>query len=297
MSAPTKPGFLASPSASSPLLRAPTRRGFFGLTAGALAASTLGPRAAEAAPARRHGLKLGLASYSLRKLSLDQVIDACKVADIKYLTLKDMHLPAKGTPAELDAARSKLDAAGITVMGGGVINMKDEDEVQRGFAYARAAKLPLIVIAPDPKMLDLIEKLAKETEIPVAIHNHGPEDKFGWKTPADIMAQIKRRAPHVGICMDIGHTIRGGQDPVKAVAQCGGRLLDLHVKDLTDTTKADSRVAVGRGVLDIPGLLRALQKRKFQGHVALEYELDEPDLMPGIRESMGFLRGVVKALG
>lgn len=275
----------------------PTRRGFFGLTAGALAASTLGPRAAEAAPAPRPALKLGLASYSLRKLSLDQVIEACRVADIKYLTLKDMHLPAKLTPAEMDASRSKLDAAGITIMGGGVVNMKNEDEVQKGFEYARAAKLPLMVISPDPKLLDLVEKLAKATEVPVAIHNHGPEDKFSWKTPADIMAQIKKRDPHVGICMDIGHTIRGGQDPVKAVAQCGGRLLDLHIKDLTDTTKADSRVAVGRGVLDIPGLLRALQKRKFQGHVALEYEVDEPDVMPGIRESLGFLRGVARTLG
>ena len=67
------------------------------------------------------GLKLGMASYSLRNFTLDQAISMTKELRIKYITLKDMHLPMKSTTAERAEARKKIEAAGLVLMGGGVI--------------------------------------------------------------------------------------------------------------------------------------------------------------------------------
>ena len=53
---------------------------------------------------------------------------------------------------------------------------------------------------------------------------------------------------------------------------------------------------VGAGVLDIVGLLRALAKRRFAGHLALEYEVNPDNPIPGIRESLAYLRGVAATL-
>ena len=81
------------------------------LTSAALAAATL-PRTARGAVTRAmrdpfHGLKMGMASYSLRKFSLDQAIAMTRQAGLKYITLKDMHLSLKSTPEERKEARKK----------------------------------------------------------------------------------------------------------------------------------------------------------------------------------------------
>lgn len=269
------------------------RRTFFQTTAAAVAATGLGR--AQAAP-KASPLKLGLASYSMRKQPLDRVIEVCKSMGARYITLKDMHLPRTATAEELEAVRGKLEAAGITVTGGGVINMKnDPEQIRREFEYAKAAKLPLIVAAPVPDALDTVEKMIKEFGIPVAIHNHGPEDKH-YPSPREVMALVKKRDRRLGVCMDIGHTVRAGVDPTACVHECGPRLLDLHIKDLRDKTAKESQVAVGLGSIDIVGLFRALQKRRFAGHVALEYELEPDDPVAGIRESFAYMRGVAAAL-
>src|SRR5215510_15308906 len=77
-----------------------------------------------------HGLKVGITSYTLRKFTLDQAIAMTKQAGVKYISLKDVHLSLKSTPAERRAARAKVEAAGLVLMGGGVIYLKtNEDEV------------------------------------------------------------------------------------------------------------------------------------------------------------------------
>jgi inosose dehydratase len=273
-----------------------TRRSL--LTASALlgVASVGGlPRQAQGATAG-HKLKIGLASYSMRKQTLDQVLDLCKQAGVKHLTLKDMHLPLRSTAAELDAARTKLTAAGVELAGVGVIYMKSEDEVRKAFEYAKAAGSPLIVGAPSPELLDQVEKAVKAFDLPLAIHNHGPDDKH-YPTHREILAVIKKRDRRLGICMDIGHTVRSGMDPVAGVAECGDRLFDLHVKDMKEKTDKSPRVEVGTGVIDIVGLLRALARRRFGGHLALEYEINADNPGPGIRESLAYLRGAAAALG
>ncbi len=273
-----------------------TRRTFFQSTAAAAAASTVTRAGAEAGP-RPLPMKIGLASYSMRSHSLDKVIELCKAADVKYLTLKDMHLPRTDTPEALAAAKAKIAAAGIIVTGGGVINMKnDPDQVRKDFEYARASKLPMIVGSPDPDALDLVEKMVKEFGIPVAIHNHGPEDKK-FPSPRDIMAAIKKRDKRLGVCMDIGHTVRAGVDPIACVKECGARLMDLHVKDLRDTKDKNSQVEVGRGSIDIVGLFKALHKQRFAGHANLEYEINADNPAAGIRESLAYMRGVAAAIG
>jgi sugar phosphate isomerase/epimerase len=271
-----------------------SRRVFLHAPLVGVAASALSGGAAAARKGKQ--LKIGLASYSMRKQTLDQVIEFCKQSKVTHLTLKEMHLPLKSTPAELQAARDKLKAAGIELAGLGVIYMKSPEEVTAAFEYAKAAQAPLIVGAPSPEVLDATEAAVKQFNIPIAIHNHGPEDKH-FPSPLDVLAAIKKRDKRVGICMDVGHTVRANVDPVKAVAQCGPRLFDIHAKDLTDKADKNSRTEVGMGVIDQVALLSALVKHRFHGHVALEYEIKPDDPIPGIRESLAYLRGVAAALG
>ena len=286
-------GRLPRPLKSAMAVPSPSRRAFLGTAVGAAAAS-LATREAPASPRPRR-LKLGLASYSLRKFSLDQAIDMCRAMDVRYITLKDVHLPLTASPEAIRAARAKIEAAGITIMGGGVIYMKSEDEARKAFEYARTAGLPVIVGSPDPGILDSVEKLVREYDIPVAIHNHGPEDK-SYPAPQDVLRLVRARDRRLGVCMDVGHTVQAGVDPVKTVAECGDRLMDLHVKDLPSADPRSSSVEAGKGIVDLPGLVRALHQRGFAGHFALEYEINEDHPEVGIRESLAYLRGAIDAV-
>jgi inosose dehydratase len=242
------------------------------------------------------GLKLGIASYTFRNFTLDQAIDMTKQAGFKYINLKEVHLPLKSTTEERQAARHKIEAAGLKLMGGGVIYMKNnEAEIQRDFEYARDSGMPVIVCSPVPEALDMVEKKAREFNILIAIHNHGPTDKF-YPSPMDVFARIKDRDPLMGICMDVGHTVRIGVDPVERIARCGSRLHDLHFKDVTKAAKDGKETELGRGVIDIVGVLKALSARKFPYHVGLEYEGNAFNPFPYVMECAGYLRGVVAAM-
>jgi len=246
---------------------------------------------------KRELLKLGLASYSVRKFPFETALEMAKACDTKYINFKDFHMPRTEPLEATRATRGKAEAAGFVIMGGGTIDMKKPDEaaMRKDFEYAKAGGFPLIVAAPSLESLDIVEKLAKEFQIKIAIHNHGPEDKV-FPSPYDVYKAIKGRDKMMGLCVDIGHTWRAGVDPTKAVVELRDRVYDLHVKDLTDRSTSKSQVIVGKGAIDFPGLFRALIKTNFQGHVGLEYEINENDPLPGMLQSFAYMRGVLAGI-
>jgi len=254
---------------------------------------------AAAADAERdpyRGLKVGMTSYTLHKFTLDQAIAMTQEAGVKYISLKDVHLPLKSTREQRQEARKKVEAAGLVLMGGGVIYMKNnEDEIRNVFEYAKDAGMPTIVCSPDPEALDTVEKMAVKYDLRIAIHNHGPTDKK-YPSPLDVLRLVKDRDKHMGICMDVGHTVRIGEDPVPVINQCASRLYDFHMKDVTSATPDGKATEVGKGIIDIPGVLKALLKLKFPYHVALEYEASADNPMPGVMASYAYIRKVLAAI-
>jgi sugar phosphate isomerase/epimerase len=215
---------------------------------------------------------------------------------LKYISLKDVHLPLKSTTEEREAAHHKIEAAGLVLMGGGVIYLKNqEDEIRAAFAYVKDAGMPTMVCAPDPAALDTVERMAKQHDIRIAIHNHGP-DNNQYPSPLDVLRLVKDRDPHMGICMDVGHTVRLGQDPVAVMRQCASRLYDFHIKDVTEATAKGASIEVGRGVIDIVAVLEELVGMKYPYHVALEHEANADNPLPAIIESVAYMRGVLAAM-
>jgi inosose dehydratase len=240
------------------------------------------------------GLKMGVASYSLRKFTLDQAIAMTRDLGVKGITLKDMHLPMKSTPEQRKEAAKKIRDAGLELLGVGVIYMKKEQEadIPGIFTYAQDAGAPTIVCSPDLEVLDTVEKLAKQTGIRIAIHNHGPGDKK-YPSPLDALKLVKDRHELMGLCMDVGHTVRIGQNPVEVMNACASRLYDFHMKDVTEATAKGKGTIAGKGVIDVPAVLKALVNLKFKYHVALEYEIDEKDPLPGMKASFDYMRQVL----
>lgn len=240
-------------------------------------------------------IRLGVASYSLRNFKRPQAIEMVKACGVVYVNIKSVHLPYDLTPEQLAAGRKEFDDAGLKVVGSGNNNMTKEAEIAKVFDYAVAAKFPLLVIAPHPDVLPKIEEAVKKSGIPVAIHNHGPEDKL-FPAPSDALKLIKDMDPRVGLCVDIGHTTRAGKDVVKEIADAGPRVLDLHLKDLKDLKNPKTQVPVGEGAMPIKEIFKQLVKQNFAGYANLEYEIEANDPLPGMKKSFEFMRKVAAEL-
>jgi sugar phosphate isomerase/epimerase len=241
--------------------------------------------------------KIGIASYTFRKFSLDDTIKALQRLNLKYISIKDFHLALTSTKSERAAAMQKLKDAGITPLSCGNITMQnDEADVRRAFEYAKDCGMPVIVCSPHPDSMPILDKMVKEYDIKLAIHNHGPEDKR-FPSPFDVMKVVEGYDQRIGLCIDVGHTARAKVNPAEAIVKCKDRLYDLHYKDISTTEPNGTTIEAGRGVLNLPAILKALQKIKYDRMVSIEFEGWEADPLPAVAETVGYTNALLAVSG
>ena len=274
-----------------------SRRNF--LQAGALASigGTIGakavPQVSTPAP-----IRLGLASYTFREFTRDQMIGFMKQLDVYDLNCKDAkdHLPRDPTQEAAAVADYAANHIRLHAVGAVYFDKDEDDDIHNKFEYAKRAGVPVIVAGdPSPASLPRVERFARQYDISVAIHNHGPEDKL-WQSPLDILKLIHNMDPRIGCCIDVGHTARAGTDVVQAIHAVGSRLFNVHMKDLADMKVKESQVAVGRGKMPVRAIFQALSATGYKGFVDLEYEVHGDDPMPGVTESFAYMRGVLTGM-
>lgn len=282
----------------------PTRRQFLQWTgAGAVASTVAGGVAAQNAlaakprPSKTPGkqtFQLSLASYTFRKFSLDKTLTMCARLRLKRICLKNFHLPLDSTPEQIAQAAAKVKAAGIELYACGGVTMKKPADVDQAFEYAKLAGMGMIIGEPSYDLFPMIEEKVKKYDIRVAVHNHGPGDTY--PTPDTAMEKIKDLDRRIGLCIDIGHTVRAGADPSRAAEQYADRLFEVHMKDVSEATKKGRTVEAGRGVIDIPRFLRTVEKIGFTGNLSFEFEKDADDPLPGVAETIGYVRGALAVI-
>ncbi|MFO1066564.1 MAG: sugar phosphate isomerase/epimerase [Pirellulales bacterium] len=246
-----------------------------------------------------HGLKFGVATYTLRELPLEETIKAVKRVGLKYVSIKNVknHIDLSHSSEERKARAKQMRDAGLVPLSVGNVSMRTgEEDIRKGFEFAKDIGVPTIVCAPSHEAIPILDKLVKEYDIKLAIHNHGPEDKGFFPSPNDVMRAVEKFDKRIGLCIDVGHTARAGVDPAEAIIKFSDRLYDVHMKDISAMGDKNTPIEAGRGILDCNAILAALLKIKFQGLVGFEYEKDGKDPVPGLAESVGYTKGLLTSL-
>ena len=245
--------------------------------------------------------KVGIAGFTFAQVrnpdksaDLDKALATMQRVDVHYLCIKDFHLPLTSTDEQIAAFHAKLKEKGVTGYAVGPIYMKSEAEIDRAFAYAKRVGVKLIIGVPDYELLPYVDKKVKEYDFKLAIHLHGP-DIATYPDAEDVWNHVKDLDPRIGMCLDIGHDTRNGKDPVADLKKYQSRVFDIHIKDVTGTTKLGYSLEVGRGVINFPAFIKMLRKVGYSGVCSLEHEKDMTDPFMGIAESIGYFRGVIKA--
>ncbi len=246
------------------------------------------------APETGEKFRVGMAGYTFAKFDLDKTLETMQKADVHYLCIKDFHLPLKSTDEEIAAFHAKLKSKGVTGYAVGPIYMKTEKEIDNAFEYAKRVGVKLVVGVPNYELLPYVDKKVKEYGFNYAIHLHGPDIAL-YPDADDVWNHVKNLDPRIGMCLDIGHDTRNGKDPVKDLKKYHSRVFDIHIKDVTGTTKLGYSLEIGRGIIDIPAFVKMLRKVGYTGVCSLEHEKEMTNPFMGIAESIGYFRGVIAA--
>ncbi|MDX9866643.1 MAG: sugar phosphate isomerase/epimerase [Kiritimatiellia bacterium] len=292
-----------------------TRRSFFkqagigtaawagacGLAAGCATAPRIRPTPA----ASTDPFRLGIAGYTFHKFTLTQTLEMLRKIDVRFLCIKDFHLPLASTEQEIADFHETCRTYGVTGYGVGPIYMSTDEEVDAAFAYAKRVGTRTLVGVPydrdgkkrvaSARVLRRVQDRVREHDICFAIHNHGPDMPELFPTAESAMGMIADLDPRIGLCLDIGHQYRDGKDPVQALLRYADRVYDIHIKNVTAADKSGKGIEMPRGRIDLPAFVRALRAVRYAGVCSLEYEKDMADPFDGIAESIGYFRGVTDA--
>lgn len=254
---------------------------------------------AQPAPAGRQGWKLGVALYTFHNQALAGQLDLAAASGVRHLegfafskTGPEFMAKSLGSFTESDCARFEemLKTRGLELDSLYVVADADLANWERAFAAARLLKVKYITAEPPLRLLDEIDQMAGRYGVKVAIHNHFKGLGEYWNP--DVVAQALRNHPNLWACPDIGHWPKSGIDPVQALRKLEGRILAVHMKDISGYNNPRLQdVVLGTGVLDIPAVLRELERQGFSGWLVLERDaLEAPDNLSSVVRSYAYLR-------
>ena len=256
--------------------------------------------------AEKLGWTLAVHSYSFRLFTIYDAIDKTAALGIKHMSISGSVLLAGTNPVttvslsdkDMEAIKAKMLSAGISwpFVNIGVVQLPpNEAESRKVFEFAREWEIPILVAEPAPEALDVVEKLCKEYNIKVAIHEHQKPNHY-WD-PAIVLAAIQGRGPLLGACADVGHWVRSGLDPVECLKKLDGHILAVHFKDLAEKKSDTHDVPWGTGVCNCRGLLEELKRQQFHGAICVEYEYHWETSSPEIAQSVKFFNSACATLG
>jgi inosose dehydratase len=238
-------------------------------------------------------------------------------------------------PAEPDTAARLLAEHGMKAVGGFVpVVLFDAEhdplpEVDKALAHFTAAGAGTLVLAAAsglegyderPQLddaqwktlfanLDRIHSVAAERGVEATLHPH-------VGTMVETAPEVDRvlEGSGIGLCLDTGHLLVGGADPVAIATAVPERIRHTHLKDVdagvadqvrtgrmtyTDGVRSGLYRPLGQGDVDIAAIVLGLQRADYQGWYVMEQDtiLDaEPEAGEGpiadVRTGLEFLRSL-----
>jgi sugar phosphate isomerase/epimerase len=276
----------------------------FLVLAGALCAFTVAQLSAMDIPAQYDtgGFALGCQAYTFKDFTAFEAIDKTVEAGGKVIEFFPGQKLSADRPGatldhnmsdqDIDRLKAKLALAGIIAVNYGVVGGRDEAEWRQIFQFAK--KLNLYGVTTESvDQLDMIEKLVKEFDIRVGIHEHGRRDgdaNYKVWDPKYVLSVVDGRDSRIGACADTGHWVTSSLDPLASLRLLKGRVISLHLKDKDIVGPDGHCVPFGAGVGKVKEILDELKAQGFHGNVSIEYEYNWNHSVPDVKQCVDFVR-------
>ena len=251
--------------------------------------------------AEKNGWKLSMQSYTFHLFSVVEALEKTQELGMHYIEIYPGQKLGEGfgdatfgynlTSEHQNKIKEIAKSKDIKIVSTGVWTPK-RDEWEKVFQFAKDMDMEFISAEPAREDWDVVERLAKEHQIKVAVHNH-PNEASYWK-PEILLDLIGERSDLLGSTADVGHYKRMDIDPIPALKKLEGRLIALHFKDIAPEGPQEvlEDVVWGQGVLNVKGMLEELKRQKFKGYFTIEYEANWENNLPEIKESIDYFNQV-----
>ncbi len=278
-------------------------------TGAAAAFGTLGLSAtlkAEEKQERFGPFQFGVQSYTFREFDLEGCLKRTQELGLHAAEFYQKHVPFDSKPQQIQAILKLCKEYGVKPAGYGVQRFtKNHDENRKAFELGKALGIKYLSADPTPDAFDSLDKLCDEYKIAIAIHPHGPAGKqlHHWYSAEIIMKAVKDHHELIGTCLDTGHLIRAAilgkkLDPAEEIRTMGKRNFGIHLKDNDNAAEKrgdpNSNVVLGKGVLDVVGVLKALKDVGFKNPISIEYESHPANPSPDVKECLVVVEQAVK---
>jgi len=285
-------------------------------TAGALAATTSvcglrGLASAEesalcgAPHAQKLGWRLGCQAYSFNRFTFAEAVAKTQSLGLHCIEMypgqklsaakPDARTDQSLTPELRSEVKKILSDAGVKLVNFGVCGLSgNEADCRKTFEFAKDMGIETLVSEPNFDAFDVIEKLADEYQINVALHNH-PEPSRYWN-PDTVLQVCKDRSRRIGACADTGHWMRSGVNPVDAIRKLEGRIISFHFKDLNKYGRQAHDVPWGTGKGDVAAILKEIHRQGIKAVFSIEYEHNWDNSLPEIAECVAYFDKIASQL-
>lgn len=255
---------------------------------------------------RKKDFTVGVAAYSFNRYTVFETIEKIKECGGDtiefYLSQKlspehpDVRLLPDIDDKHIARLHAKMQAFGIRPVNAWFSNRvfgESEEDVRKLFDFAKKLKINILTGEPPHDRLDLVEKMVKEYNILVCLHNHArspnkPEYR-NWD-PEYMMNLIKDRDPRIGLCVDTGAVYRSGMDAVEFLKIAEGRVYAIHLSDVKEAKHGSPEVLPGEGVGNVGAVLTELKRQGFSGPISIEYGYIPDDIEVKIKAYIDFVR-------
>lgn len=253
---------------------------------------------AQKAPEAKSGWLLGTQAYTFRLFTLDDALrktDSCGLKNIEIYGGQtigggiDGKVDFKMSQENREKLKNLFKKYGITVTTIGVINAKDEAEWTQLFEFAKFLGIKVINTEPQPSQFAYIVPMAEKYKITLGLHNHPKPSRY-WHP--DSVAKYVGNSKYVGACIDLGHFVRSGIDPIAAMKQLDGKIVSFHFKDVVPGPTAGKfhDVIWGNGQSKVDEAIAEMKRQKFKGPISAEYEHNWENSSPEVAKSVAYFR-------
>lgn len=226
-------------------------------------------------------LKVAVQTFSFNRFTLDEALAKIRAAGAEnvecYIGQKiGDGIGEKVSPGMSEEAATKIGQLlvkhGVRMVSLGVCTQGNEEEIVANCKLASKLGAEFINVEAAPEAIALYSKHAAEHGLKVAVHNHASDSKLAYCKPEVVLAAIQG-LNNVGVCPDNGHYARSGGSVLDNLKTLEGRVSLIHLKDMDKVGVLDASVVpYGEGVIDIPAVLKELQRQNFDGYVIIELE-------------------------
>lgn len=251
---------------------------------------------------------LGCQAYTFNRFTAFEAIEKTAAAGGRVIEFypgqklkpdSDVKLDHNASAELIAELQAKLTQHKVLAVNYGVVRLpNNEAECRKVFEFAKKLGLYAVTSEPEPAAFDVIEKMVKEYDIAMAIHNHpkrANDPNYKYWDPEYIMSLVKDRDPRMGACADTGHFARSGLKVVDVLKTLESRIISSHLKDIRPFGPRGADVPYGTGESDVPAILDEMKRQNIRGNISVEYESNMQNNVADVGQCIGFVRGYLQS--